>query len=57
MYVIGLCAIILLVMGCDQKKTYTISGTWENGNGKVVYLKKETREKQFQIIDSCSCER
>ncbi|MEJ8782158.1 MULTISPECIES: redoxin domain-containing protein [unclassified Butyricimonas] len=48
----GLCAIILLVMGCDQKKTYTISGTWENGNGKVVYLKKETREKQFQIIDS-----
>lgn len=48
----GLCAIILLVMGCDQKQIYTISGTWENGNGKVVYLKKETREKQFQIIDS-----
>lgn len=48
----GLCAIILLVMGCDQKKTYTISGTWENGNGKVVYLKKEIGEKQFQIIDS-----
>ena len=34
------------------KKTYTISGTWENGSGKVVYLKKELGEKQFQIMDS-----
>ena len=48
----GLCAVLLLVMGCNREKTYTISGTWENGNGKVVYLKKETREKQFQIKDS-----
>ena len=48
----GLCAVLLFVMGCNREKTYTISGTWENGNGKVVYLKKEIGEKQFQIMDS-----
>ena len=48
----GLCTVLLFVMGCNREKTYTISGTWENGNGKVVYLKKEIGEKQFQIIDS-----
>ena len=48
----GLCAVLLLVMGCNREKTYTISGTWENGSGKVVYLKKELGEKQFQIMDS-----
>lgn len=24
----GLCAVLLLVMGCNREKTYTISGTW-----------------------------
>ena len=48
----GLCAVLLFVMGCNREKTYTISGTWENGSGKVVYLKKELGEKQFQIMDS-----
>ena len=48
----GLCTVLLFVMGCNREKTYTSAGTWENGNGKVVYLKKEIGEKQFQIIDS-----
>lgn len=47
-----LCAVLLLAVGCSKEKTYTISGTWEEGDGRVAYLKKEIGEKQFQILDS-----
>ena len=47
-----LCAVLLLAVGCSKEKTYTISGTWENGDGRVAYLKKEIGEKQFQVLDS-----
>ena len=47
-----LCAVLLLAVGCNREKVYMISGTWEDGDGKVVYLKKEIGEKQFQTMDS-----
>lgn len=47
-----LCAVLLLAVGCSKEKTYTISGTWEEGDGRVAYLKKEIGEKQFQVLDS-----
>lgn len=47
-----LCAVLLLAVGCSKEKTYTISGIWEDGDGRVAYLKKEIGEKQFQVLDS-----
>ena len=47
-----LCALILLLAGCKNENTYTISGTWEDADGKVVYLKKQISEKDFQVVDS-----
>lgn len=47
-----LCALILLATSCKNENTYTISGTWEDADGKVVYLKKQVGEKEFQVVDS-----
>ena len=47
-----LCALVLLATSCKNENTYTISGTWEDGNGQVVYLKKAVGDKEFQVVDS-----
>lgn len=48
----GIMAGILLVGCAKQETTYTINGVWKDGDGKVVYLKKDIGNKQFEILDS-----
>ena len=43
----------LLFVGCaKQETTYTIQGEWEGGDGKVIYLKKDLGNKQYEVLDS-----
>ena len=44
--------VFLVFNGCKSDHKYHISGTWEDGDGKVVYLKKELGKDDFQTIDS-----
>lgn len=47
-----LCAFLLLAAGCDKKRNYVVAGVWEDGDGKVAYLKKEIGSNFFQVMDS-----
>ena len=47
-----LCAIVVLSVSCNDKNTYKISGTVEEGDGMMVYLKKEIGDKKFLVEDS-----
>lgn len=47
-----LCAIVILSVSCKDGNTYKITGTVEEGDGKMVYLKKEIGDKIFQVEDS-----
>ena len=47
-----LCLISILAISCNQANTYKISGTWEDGDGKVVYLKQVMDDNQSIVIDS-----
>lgn len=50
-YVVTL--ILTLVWGCSLKgQQYEITGTWEGGDGQVVYLMEEVGEKEAIAIDS-----
>jgi peroxiredoxin len=49
-FTIVLCASCLL--GCAPKTGYQITGTWEGGDGKVVYLQKETTPGKHETVDS-----
>jgi alkyl hydroperoxide reductase/ thiol specific antioxidant/ mal allergen len=43
----------LLFVGCaKQETTYTIQGEWKDGDGKVIYLKKDLGNKQYEVLDS-----
>ena len=43
----------LLFVGCaKQEITYTIQGEWKGGDGKVIYLKKDLGNKQYEVLDS-----
>ena len=43
----------LLFVGCaKQETTYTIQGEWKGGDGKVIYLKKDLGNKQYEVLDS-----
>lgn len=43
----------LLFVGCTkQETTYTIQGEWKGGDGKVIYLKKDLGNKQYEVLDS-----
>lgn len=43
----------LMLAACEKKETtYTINGNWKDGDGKVVYLKKDLGNKQYEVIDS-----
>lgn len=43
----------LFLLGCTPEvTTYTIEGTWDGGDGKVVYLKKDLGDKKYEMIDS-----
>lgn len=48
-----LLALGILFTGCREQKTmYTINGTWDGGDGNVVYLKKALGDKEYEIVDS-----
>lgn len=43
----------LLLVGCAKEETtYTINGVWKDGDGKVIYLKKELGNKKYETLDS-----
>ncbi|MDR1527096.1 MAG: AhpC/TSA family protein [Dysgonamonadaceae bacterium] len=43
---------LLMGIGAFAGNPYTISGVWEGGDGRVVYLQKQTGEKTYDTIDS-----
>lgn len=47
-----LCLLILLAAACKKECTYMISGTWEDADGRIVYLKKAVGDKQYVSLDS-----
>lgn len=47
-----LCAIVILSVSCKDESTYKITGAVEDGDGMMVYLKKEIGDKKFQVEDS-----
>ena len=42
----------LCLGGCTKGNKYQISGTWEEGDGKTVYLQKEIGKDDYSMIDS-----
>ena len=48
----GLLMGILCVACAKQETTYTIQGEWKDGDGNVIYLKKDLGNKQYEILDS-----
>lgn len=51
--IIGSFLAVLFFIGCVEKeKTYTIKGEWVGGDGKVVYLKKDLGDKNYETLDS-----
>ena len=48
----GILAGILLASCAPKETTYTIEGIWKEGDGKVVYLKKDLGNKKYEIRDS-----
>lgn len=41
-----------LVLSCSKGVSYRIAGTWENGEGKKIYLSEIVGNKEFRAIDS-----
>mgnify|MGYP002749978917 CR=1 FL=1 len=48
----GLLMGILCAACAKQETTYTIQGEWKDGDGNVIYLKKDLGNKQYEILDS-----
>lgn len=48
----GLIAGLLMYACAPKETTYTINGVWKDGDGKVVYLKKNLGDKKYEILDS-----
>lgn len=46
--------IALLPISCQQSNTYKISGTWENGDGKIIYLKEKINDTLSIVVDSAT---
>lgn len=43
----------ICLTGCGKEQTcYTIQGEWKDGDGKVVYLKKDLGNKNYETLDS-----
>lgn len=42
----------ILAGGCTSGQKYDISGTWADGEGNTVYLKKEISKDAYDLIDS-----
>lgn len=49
---LGVTAGVILASCTPEVTTYTIGGHWKDGDGKVIYLKKDLGDKQYQIVDS-----
>jgi peroxiredoxin len=49
-FIIGLCA--ACVAGCTAGSSYRVDGTWEGGDGNVVYLQKEIEKNKYEARDS-----
>ena len=41
-----------LVFSCSRGVSYRIAGTWENGEGKKIYLSEIVGNKEFRAVDS-----
>lgn len=41
-----------LVLSCSKGVSYRIAGTWENGEGKKIYLSEIVGNKEFRAVDS-----
>lgn len=48
----GIITGLLLAACAKQPVNYTINGVWKNGDGNVIYLKKDLGEKKFEVLDS-----
>lgn len=48
----GIMAGLLFAACAPEPVSYTIDGTWKNGDGKMVYLKKDLGDKKFEVLDS-----
>lgn len=48
----GCCALLSATCFCMAQVPYQISGTWENGTGKIVYLEKYVTTDSLQAVDS-----
>jgi len=42
----------MLVLSCSRGISYRITGTWENGAGKKLFLKEFVEEKELRVVDS-----
>lgn len=47
-----LCVVIVLTISCTGEKVWQINGSWDDGNGKVVYLQKVLDDNKYETIDS-----
>lgn len=47
-----LCVAIVLAVSCAGEKMWRINGSWEGGDGKVVYLKKVLDDNKYETVDS-----
>ena len=45
-------ACVMLVLSCSRGISYRITGTWENGAGKKLFLKEFVEEKELRVVDS-----
>jgi peroxiredoxin len=43
---------VVALVACNAGHDYSISGTWEGGDGNIVYLRKHVTDKQYDVVDS-----
>ena len=54
-----LCIVVTVILAAcgNRVPEYEINGTWEGGDGKMVYLKKSLGGRQYEMIDSTVVEK
>lgn len=52
--ILFLCVAVAVVLSACMKneRTYCINGSWQDGDGQVVYLKKKIGKKLYEVVDS-----
>lgn len=49
---LGVAVAVVLSSCMKNQRTYTIQGSWEKGDGEIVYLKKNLGNKKYDVVDS-----